>query len=168
MGREGVRLSRRHQAWLHAAAGLLFATGAAWLVLHHFLQVPGEFGDEPTPFEPWCLKLHGAAAMAFLVLLGTLVRGHVPGGWRSGRNRLSGVGLVSANLVLVATGWALYYIGSEAARPILSVVHWGLGAGLPLALLWHARRGLAVRVRRADRAALTPRPRTASARAIRA
>jgi hypothetical protein len=165
MGREGVRLSRRHQAWLHAVGAALFATGAAWLVLHHFFQVPGEFGDEPTSFEPWCLRLHGAAAMAFLVLLGTLLRGHIPGGWRSRRNRLSGVGLVTVNGVLIATGWALYYLGGEAVRPILSIVHWGLGAGLPIALLWHARRGLAARP---ARAVLKLRPRTATARAIRA
>lgn len=151
MGPEGVRLSRGHQAWLHAAGAVLFATGAAWLVLHHFLQVRGEFGDEPRALEPWCLRLHGAAAMGFLVLLGTLVRGHLPGGWRSRRNRVSGVGLVSLNLVLIATGWALYYLGGEIVRPLVSVAHWGVGVGLPFGLLWHARRGLATRVSRSSR-----------------
>ena len=61
MLREGLRLSRRHQAWLHGASALLFTTGALWLVFHHYVRVPGEFGSEPHPLESWWLKLHGAA-----------------------------------------------------------------------------------------------------------
>jgi len=80
-------------------------------------------GDQPHVLEPWLLKLHGGAAMVFLVLLGTLLRVHIPSGWRSGRNRLSGAGLAGLNLLLIATGWALYHLGSESVRPSLSAVH---------------------------------------------
>lgn len=172
MRRDRLPLSRRHQAWLHGVSAALFGTGAAWLAFHHFLQVPGEFGDQPHFLEPWWLKLHGGAAMVFLVLLGTLVRVHIPTGWRSRRNRVSGVGLVSVNLVLVATGWALYYLGSESVRPVLSTVHWGIGIALPLGLLWHARAGLRTRLlagRRhgADRSAGDVTPPAASAARVR-
>ena len=139
MQRDGPSLSRRHQGWLHGVSAALFGTGAAWLVFHHFLQAPGEFGARPHVLEPWWLKLHGGLAMAFLVLLGTLVRGHIPAGWRSRRNRVSGIGLVTVNVVLIATGWALYYLGSESVRPVLGAVHWGIGIILPFGLLWHAR-----------------------------
>lgn len=65
--------------------------------------------------------------MVFLMLLGTLIRGHVPRGWRARRNRPTGVLLVALNMVLIVTGWALYYVASEEARPALSASHWGLG-----------------------------------------
>jgi hypothetical protein len=146
MPREGLRLSRRHQAWLHGVAAALFVTGVLWLVFHHYVRVAGEFGDEPHTLEPWWLKLHGAAAMGFLVLFGTVLRGHIPIGWRARRNRTSGSGLVGLNVVLIATGWALYYVAGETARPIVSAIHWGLGLGLPFILLVHARKGLALRL----------------------
>lgn len=53
---------------------------------------------------------------------------------------------MSVNLVLIATGWALYYLGSESVRPFLSAVHWGIGIILPFGLLWHARAGLRPRL----------------------
>jgi len=158
VGREGVRLSRRHRAWLHGTSAALFVTGVLWLAFRHFVRVPGEFGPQPHALEPWWLKLHGAAAMAFLILLGTLLRGHIPRGWRLRRNRVSGAGLVSVNAVLIATGWALYYLGSESVRPVVSAVHWGLGLGLPAGLLWHARRGLKSRRARPPRRLAGPGP----------
>jgi hypothetical protein len=143
--REGLRLSRRHEAWLHGISAALFATGVLWLLFHYFVQVEGEFGASPHALEPWWLKLHGAAAMAFLVLLGTVARDHIPLGWRARRNRSSGAGLVSLVIVLVATGWALYYAGNDSIRGAAGLAHTGLGLGLPLALLVHARRGRATR-----------------------
>jgi len=149
--RETPRLSRRHQALLYGVFGLLFLSGALWLLLHHYLRVEGEFGPEPHVLEPLSLKLHGALAMAFLVVLGTLVRGHVQAGWRAHRNRVSGSGLLAANAVLVVTGWALYYLSGETLRALCSTIHWGLGLLLPGAILWHARQGVRSRLKEAVR-----------------
>ena len=63
MLREGIRLSRRHQRLLYGICGVLWATGALWLIFHYFLQVSGEFGETPHPLEPWWMRLHGLAAM---------------------------------------------------------------------------------------------------------
>jgi hypothetical protein len=145
MLREGVRLSGRHQAWLYGSAGALLGTGALWTVFHYFLQVEGEFGEQPHVLEPWWLKLHGAAAMVFLMVLGSLVRGHVRLGWKSGINRSSGAILVTVTSFLVLTGWALYYVGVDGARPWISASHWGVGLASPFALLVHVVRGRGTR-----------------------
>ena len=127
MLREGIRLSRRHQRLLYGICGVLWATGALWLIFHYFLQVSGEFGETPHPLEPWWMRLHGLAAMLALLFLGSLVRGHIRVGWNIRRHRLSGATLVGASATLIATGWALYYVSSEAARPWISVIHWSIG-----------------------------------------
>ena len=137
MKREGMRLSSRHRCWFYSATVLLFASGVAWLLFRYALRRAGEFGDLPHPGEPWSLRVHGGAAMLFLVMLGTLIRSHILHGWRLGRNRFTGVAMLSIMVLLTLTGYALYYAGGERVRPVVSVLHWGIGVALPAALLWH-------------------------------
>src|ERR1044071_3187707 len=139
MLREGIRLSRLHRRLLYTFCGLLWASGVLWLLFHYFVRVPGEFGDTPHPLESWWLRLHGLAAMLSLLVLGSLVRGHIRLGWNIGRNRLSGSALVVCATVLIGTGWALYYVSNEFARTWISAVHWSLGLGSLAVIAIHVR-----------------------------
>ena len=145
MFREGLRLSRRHRALLYSCVGVLFATGVLWLAFHYLWRGSGEFGDLPHPAESWMLELHGAAAMVFLMLLGSLVRGHMRLGWKTRRNRWSGGVLTGGSAVLVLTGWALYYVGNESARSWISVAHWSFGLAAPALFIAHILFGRAAR-----------------------
>ncbi|AST31273.2 hypothetical protein AB6Q13_05265 [Ralstonia solanacearum] len=122
-----VRLSQRHKRWLYATAAVLCISGLGWLVAHDLLGGQGAFGDAPHPSEPWWLRLHGAAAMAFLVALGSLLPGHVSRAWQMRRNHRSGLFMLGLVLLLIATGYGLYYAGDEQTRPWISCVHWVLG-----------------------------------------
>ena len=141
MKREGMRLTGRHRRWFYAASALIFASGAAWLLFRYALRPSGEFEDLPHPGEPWSMRVHGGAAMLFLLMLGTLVRSHIVHGWRLGQNRFSGVAMITIMGLLTLTGYALYYAGGERIRPVISVLHWGLGLAVPAALLWHILMG---------------------------
>ena len=136
-----MRLTPRHRRWFYSASALLFGSGAAWLLFRYALRRPGEFGDLPHPGEPWSMRVHGGAAMLFLVMLGTLVRSHILHGWWLGRNRFAGVAMVTIMLLLTLTGYALYYAGGERIRPVISVLHWGIGIAVPAVLLWHILMG---------------------------
>jgi len=120
-------------------AGALFASGLAWFVLHQWFPSDSDFGPSPGPAEPWLMRLHGAAAMANLIVLGALLQSHVLPSWRHGYNRRSGLLLAAALLALVVTGYLLYYSGGETARAIASWVHLGLGLMLPAAVAAHVR-----------------------------
>jgi hypothetical protein len=85
--------------------------------------------------------------MLFLVLLGTLLPGHVHQAWRARRNRLSGGGMLAGAALLIVSGYGLYYLGGESARQVTSVVHWAAGLVLPVLLVAHVRAGRRVRVR---------------------
>jgi len=87
------------------------------------------------------LRVHGAAAMVFLVMLGSLLRGHVRGGWKLHRNRFTGAVLIAFNAALVLTGYGLYYFAGEELRPQLSRLHWLAGVATPVIILWHIWRG---------------------------
>jgi len=119
---------------------LLFS-GALWLVFHYFLDAHGEFGENRHPLEAWWLRLHGAAAMAFLVVLGTLLPIHIRRAWQLRRNYVTGIVVLSTVAALIVTGYGLYYASGENLRLWVSVAHWGIGlAGTP-ALILHMLLG---------------------------
>ena len=136
-----MRLSRGHLRWVYASCGLLFASGALWLLFHYFVRVHGEFGERPHALELWWLRLHGAAAMLMLAVLGSLLPIHMRRGWHQRKNLLAGTVLGALALLLVISGYALYYFGSEETRPWISAFHWLLGLGAPLLLVWHIVSG---------------------------
>lgn len=148
-----MRLSHGHLRWVYASCVLLFASGALWLLFHYFIHVHGEFGERPHALEVWWLRLHGAAAMLVLAVLGSLLPIHVRRGWHQRKNLLAGSILAALALLLIASGYALYYFGSEETRPWISAFHWLLGLGAPLLLVWHIVSG---RRRRAAVSRFTP------------
>ena len=137
MRRNSISLSRRHKTWLHGTTLLVFASGVAWAWLHYLGRHAGEFGGEANPGEPWALKVHGAAAMVMLVVVGTLLPLHVRFGWHAKRNRGSGAGMLVFLGLLTVTGYGLYYIGGERLRAWTGWIHLGLGLLLPVMLISH-------------------------------
>ncbi len=139
-----IRLSRSHERWVYGIGAILLLTGIGWLVCHYWLAVPNAFGESQHPLEPLWLKLHGAAAMAFLIVLGSLLPIHVSRAWRLRKNRSSGAGMLSLFALIILSGYGLYYLGDEQTRPWISLVHWlvGLAAAALLPLhVWLGQRG---------------------------
>ena len=143
-----MRLSTGHRKWVYWSGSLLLATGMLWLLFHYFLGGNGQFGESPHPLEVWWLRLHGACAMLALLVLGSLLPIHVRRGWHQRKNILAGSVVSGVALLLIASGYALYYYGGEDARPWISLFHWGLGLGIPFLLVWHVWKGH--RIRAAD------------------
>jgi hypothetical protein len=146
MRRNLVTLSRRHEWSAYAISATVFATGAAWAWLHYFPALPNEFGGA-SPAENWILKAHGAAAMAVLVLLGSLLPAHVKFAWRARRNLRTGLPLLAVFTFLVGSGYALYYAGGERFRAWTSAAHLWVGLALAPMLLLHVWRGKKTRPR---------------------
>ena len=115
----------------------LWGSGVAWLVLHYFMVRQGEFGPERSPYEAWSLKVHGAFAFLALWTLGLLWGVHILHGRGLHRRRWTGSALLVALLVLIVSGYLLYYIGDDRPREIASLAHWAIGLALPLAYIAH-------------------------------
>jgi len=121
----GVRLSPRLARWFYSVFGVLFFSGVVWLV-------------KP---DPWLLRVHGAAAMASLLVLGVLIPSHMRRAWAQQRNRRTALAMIALCLALVLSGYGLYYCGDEAWRAWISGVHSFTGGALPFVLFWHITRG---------------------------
>lgn len=122
------RLPSVQRILLYAALILLLATGVAWEVL------------SPGPLASLLMMVHGGAAMLALVLLGTLIAHHIPAGWTSLKNRWSGVLLLAVLGWLVASGYLLYYSGSDALRSFASQSHLWVGVAAAVVVALHLRR----------------------------
>lgn len=128
----------RWQIWLlTVSGGVLWLSGAAWLLLHYYGRVQGEFGVETNPLEPWFLRLHGLVLIPALLGFGGMMVVHIPKGWKNRRQRLAGIVLTAVTGVLILSGYLLYYLGIEWLRDWTSVVHWMIGLALPAVFVWH-------------------------------
>lgn len=136
-----MRLSTAHLRWIYWSGAALVTTGVLWLLFHYFVRTHGQFGETAHPLEIWWLRLHGACAMLVLVVIGSLLPVHVRRGWHLRKNLLAGCVMGTLALLLIASGYALYYFGDEEARGWISAFHWVLGLGAPLVLTWHVWRG---------------------------
>ena len=131
---DSIRLKRLQRYVLYAVLALLFLSGVAWTYWTYLAASPGDF---ETIAKAWAMKIHGAAAMAVLVLIGMLLSAHVRFAWRARRNRANGSVFLSVFAVLTATGYGLYYAGGEMLREWTSWIHLVVGLALPILLLIH-------------------------------
>ncbi len=142
MLRSANRLVGWQKCVFYASAGVVLASGLAWLALHY-----GRADDAlPSALEPWTMRLHGLAAFAILFVLGAMAATHIPRGWRlsqrvrRARQRSSGLGLCLLAGACVLTGYLLYYFAPDTVRPTLGWVHSGLGGTAGLLVAFHRRR----------------------------
>jgi hypothetical protein len=146
-----IRLSRAQQSWIYSTFGVLFLSGLWWTFLHFWGRTQGTFGEESSPFEPVSLEIHGAAAMVFLLVFGSLIPGHIRGGLLARKNFKNGISLVALSAILIVSGYLLYYSSGERVRTAVEWVHLAVGIAAVPALIWHVLAGRALARRRPDR-----------------
>ena len=136
-----VRFSQWLNVWFYGVFSVLFFSGVIWLVVHN----AGTVGTEGEGFDgqvsPLLLKIHGAAAMGSLVILGVLIPSHMQRAWQLKRNHFPTVAIVGLCLLMAISGYGLYYCGSDAWRAWISGFHSVAGCALPLVLVWHIFSG---------------------------
>lgn len=139
-----MRIKSGRRRLLQGVLLLLWGSGVLWLAGHYLLTQQGEYGPVTSPVEPWSLRAHGLAAIATTAFLGLLWAVHIVRGWTAKRRRWSGGLLFGSALLLLASGYLLYYVGDDDLRGWIAVIHWSVGLmALPLFLIhrlaWCAR-----------------------------
>lgn len=137
------RLSRAQRRWLYAATGALLFSGLLWLSVHQ-LAWPAvsraSMEGLPSPWEPWLLKVHGAAMMVMLFMTGRISATHVMKGWRLHWRVRDGVALLAGLALLALSGYSLYYLIPDIWRDANGWVHAGIGTAWVALLLFHRRK----------------------------
>ena len=132
-----IHLPNRIKTWINCIGLGVWISGAAWLMVHYWLEPEDAAGLPGSPAGPWWLKIHGA--FAFLAIwTGGLVWGlHVVKAWHRRRHRWSGGIVIGSLLLLIVSGYLLYYVGEDHVRHGISLLHWILGLLIPLAYITH-------------------------------
>lgn len=125
----------RLAVWITFAA--LWASGCVWLVLHFGFEARTEFGPLPNPWEPSILEIHGILAVGAVFLIGWISGAHIFERWTARRKRASGLTLGAIAILLVVSGYMLYYtmdrLHSVAAAAheilgvlavVIAITHW--------------------------------------------
>jgi len=133
-GRVPLPPSLRAAIW--AVATLLWVSGAVWLVLHYVFPQPSEFGPLPNPWEAPLMRTHGLIAVGAVFLIGWMTAAHVTARWSSDRNRRSGLALGGTAVLLILSGYALYYT-TGSSHDAAALVHEAVGVISPVAALAH-------------------------------
>ena len=141
MKRRGIQLSLRHKRWFYFVSVTLFLSGALWVLAGWLVEQGKVFAEALDTCQPWLLKIHGGAAMAFLVALGILIPTHIKRAWQVRRNRANGAFFVTVMGLLVVTGYGLYYFALDDTHALVSAAHWIVGLAA-IGLFWtHLRIG---------------------------
>lgn len=143
MRRSDIQLSRPHLWLVYGGTALLIFSGLLWWLLERFGQVEGEFGPVKNPWQHPLLVAHGLAALAYLILLGSLTTLHIRRGWAVRKQRLQASFLFAGQSILVLTAGGLYYVGHEGTRALISTTHLVTGvllAGMLPLHIWLGRR----------------------------
>lgn len=147
-GRVG-HMSQRRRMRLYAVSMATWCTGVVWLVLHYFIKSVDRFGfDAPHPAEKWFLIGHAAVSFYAIWWFGLLWPNHIKTSWKLHIRRWTGGVLFGCTALLIGTGCALYYIGSDRLRSWTAVLHWGVGLAALAAFIAH----LLTRTARAEHA----------------
>ena len=133
-----IRLKPTLSFLLYAVLAVLFLSGVAWAYFNYCSIASRDFAAVAKSLS---MKIHGAAAMAILVLIGMLLTAHARFAWRAGRNRVNGSIFLGTFAILTITGYGLYYSGGERLRAAASWIHLAVGLALPVLLLIHILLG---------------------------
>ena len=115
-----MRLGTWHRSLVLLALITVGATGVIWFVLRDLA------GFAPDELQHIVLVAHGVASFAVLIAFGSVLPLHSLGGWRQGRNRWSGLGVVSVLAILAVSALVLYY-GDEAWQAWARLIHLVVG-----------------------------------------
>ena len=132
-----AKLARWQIMLLTIGGGMLWLSGAGWLLLHYYGQVQGEFGPQINPVEPWFMRLHGLVMIPALLGFGGLFIVHIPKGWKEEKQRIAGIALTTVLSALILSGYLLYYVGGDDLREWASLFHWVIGLASPVIFIWH-------------------------------
>ena len=121
--------------------GLLITwlSGLGTYIFQEWVRVDTEFGPSYHPQQKNIRRVHGASAFFMMIVYGYLLASHIPAGWKQNRLRKSGLFLIIAQFIMIASGYFIYYFAKEEDRitDFIKDTHLIVGIMFPTMLIIH-------------------------------
>lgn len=117
------RMPRRTRATVYIIIGGLWLSGVLWLLLDQFFAQVGPFGPTPNRAEPAVLLIHGVVAIVAMYVLGWISLRHVVRWWQGGLRRVSGASLSTCLVLLIVSGFALFFVSDDRWQRAAALSH---------------------------------------------
>jgi hypothetical protein len=130
-------MARRPRLAVYLLVGALWLSGCAWLCLDNFFARRGPFGMAAHPLEPPMLLAHGVIAILSMYLFGWITARHVLRWWSAGLRRVSGGALAAFIVLLVVSGFALFFLTDDQWQHAAALTHDVLGVAVALFAIQH-------------------------------
>ena len=117
------RMPRRTRATVYIIIGGLWLSGILWLLLDQFFAQVGPFGPTPNRAEPAVLLIHGVVAIVAMYVLGWISLRHVVRWWQGGLRRVSGASLSTCLVLLIVSGFALFFVSDDRWQRAAALSH---------------------------------------------
>jgi hypothetical protein len=144
-------MPQRQRLAVYVVSTTLWASGLLWLILDEFFSRQEQFGRTPHPLESPLLLIHGVVAIISAYVLGWISARHVLQWWSGGLRRWRGGAFTLLVVVLSLSGFALFFISSDAWQRLSKLTHEAVGTVIVLFAVQHWFFG--------RRAETTPEPR---------
>ena len=134
----GIKLSPVQKYATYSGFIIVAITGAWWSLLHDALA------SKASDLTHNLLVIHGASAFISMIIFGALMPQHIRLAWHAKRNRKSGSWMTAIAIIIIVTGFGLYY-GSEDWREPIKWTHLIVGllsVTILILHIWLGRRSV--------------------------
>jgi len=133
-------MSRRVRGVVLLGSAALWFSGLIWMLLHYYFPAATDFGNGPNAWEPFTIRIHGMLALLMVYMLGWIGGTHVSIRWRQVRTHVHGLILLIVSIVLLLSGYALYYVVDDAPRHLVGITHEIIGVLAIVVAVIHWRK----------------------------
>jgi hypothetical protein len=138
---QGGRLPRASALGIAITGTLLAASGIVLALFRYVVPVSNPFSVYPHPWWVGVIMVHVLSAPPFFFFVGSVWWRHAVRHWRAGQRRLSGTAVVAVAVFAAASGYTLYFVGSEWVLALTRWLHAGGGLAATVLYAFHAVRG---------------------------
>jgi hypothetical protein len=130
-------MSGKQRVIVYSLMAALWVSGCIWLYFDQRARFQDAFGGERNPWESALLTAHGILAVAGMFLFGWITAHHVTRWWNMERRRTSGGVFSGLLLLLIVSGFALFFLSEDRWQHYAALIHDILGVGIAAFAVQH-------------------------------
>lgn len=134
-----AKIPLNYRLFLFTVILVAWLSGIGTYILQEWVRVDTELGLSNHPQQYNIRRIHGVSAFLMMIIYGYMLASHVPASWKQNRQRISGIILLSAQFILIASGYFIYYFAKidDWVTSYIKNTHLIVGILFPTMLIAH-------------------------------